>query len=850
MKLKRIHYIIAFLILCNTTWYHIFLFAEDITTTLEQSTQSQITQTIYEEEAPIVNTDPIAETTIETSIIDEWSIHTIETATIPNNNEDTSVVIPDEIPHEIPHEQDVWATGGIIDNDNTPSEIILSSGENLEITIANESGEIDTESDYHKSLKNEKNNQKKYIFGPRGKQAVVNPNTLINGDPIELNTPAFYALYNTEYIEDDTLYEVENDNYKSELQYDEDPLMFGFGKSWVHYIFSEPIALHIPVPEDNKEYSIEVLHEWDKEFNSFWLSTDPNNACNPDWWSSIPGNITISSWGFIVFYTCGASTFILNPNNTGGTDSLVWLKANAWTNTTTQWAAVTSRIDQVDGTIYNKIAWWSAFAFQQTGINRNSSLLWNNTRAFLISTANASAANRTVFSVLQSTSLSNASDLIGNTSTIIRNEQRLNSASRWFNRATIEYTSSLWHIANSFELMTVDHANTSTNVNYQRYALNASNSSSLNVWSTTAPLTDQRVGNTFNGNLAEVIMYNYVLSATEKQKVQSYLAVKYGITMTQNYLSTDNTTTYNVSSYGYDIAWIGRDDASTLYQKQSQSINTNNLGVNTGNIIFSLWALASSNQNNTQTFSNDKSFVIAWHDNGSLARTNNQTEYERSIRKRKVTETNTIWTIRISVPATMFNPRSGSLYLLTDSNDDFIGFTWYEMTLSNGMRYIDIDMPLWTSYISFGWKRGNVCIYSPVSYSTGIISKNIHQIIEYQFDYFIVNDSRWSNSWYYSTISMSNLSGVNGIIPNTQINRKADPITTLSGTTNPNVLVAGPMSSYHPANTTETFIYRSPWINNNLKWSYGSRLWLQINIPAYTAIGSYTGVITYTLYEN
>jgi hypothetical protein len=35
----------------------------------------------------------------------------------------------------------------------------------------------------------------------------------------------------------------------------------------------------------------------------------------------------------------------------------------------------------------------------------------------------------------------------------------------------------------------------------------------------------------YNGTIAEIIIYNRVLTEAERQKVESYLAVKYGITL-------------------------------------------------------------------------------------------------------------------------------------------------------------------------------------------------------------------------------------------------------------------------------------------------------------------------------
>nr|WP_321357917.1 MBG domain-containing protein [uncultured Draconibacterium sp.] len=83
-------------------------------------------------------------------------------------------------------------------------------------------------------------------------------------------------------------------------------------------------------------------------------------------------------------------------------------------------------------------------------------------------------------------------------------------------------------------------------------------------------------GNLLNGNVGEVIMFNKKLSAPDQQKVGSYLALKYGISLSSNYIASDGTTSmWADDSDGYDqnIFGIGRDDASGLNQKVSKSVS-------------------------------------------------------------------------------------------------------------------------------------------------------------------------------------------------------------------------------------------------------------------------------------
>jgi hypothetical protein len=84
-----------------------------------------------------------------------------------------------------------------------------------------------------------------------------------------------------------------------------------------------------------------------------------------------------------------------------------------------------------------------------------------------------------------------------------------------------------------------------------------------------------------NGDLAELILYNNLLSVADRLKVESYLAIKYGITLDQsvatNYINPTSTIVYPATSshdlYDQNIAGIARDNLSGLVQPASQSSN-------------------------------------------------------------------------------------------------------------------------------------------------------------------------------------------------------------------------------------------------------------------------------------
>ena len=105
----------------------------------------------------------------------------------------------------------------------------------------------------------------------------------------------------------------------------------------------------------------------------------------------------------------------------------------------------------------------------------------------------------------------------------------------------------------------------------------------------------------FDGKIGEVIVYNSVLSAADRNKVESYLAIKYGLTLDQtvatDYVITDGTVIWNAttnSTHNNDIAGIGQDDDTELIQPQSQSVNTDYMvtignGSDITNMEFLVW---------------------------------------------------------------------------------------------------------------------------------------------------------------------------------------------------------------------------------------------------------------------
>ncbi|AZA76442.1 hypothetical protein EG347_02330 [Chryseobacterium sp. G0186] len=81
--------------------------------------------------------------------------------------------------------------------------------------------------------------------------------------------------------------------------------------------------------------------------------------------------------------------------------------------------------------------------------------------------------------------------------------------------------------------------------------------------------------------IGEFILYSETQTSEERQRVNSYLAIKYGITLQQplNYLSADQIVTWNSNlntNFNHNIFGIAKDDLSALNQMVSKSINEEN----------------------------------------------------------------------------------------------------------------------------------------------------------------------------------------------------------------------------------------------------------------------------------
>ena len=190
---------------------------------------------------------------------------------------------------------------------------------------------------------------------------------------------------------------------------------------------------------------------------------------------------------------------------------------------------------------------------------------------------------------------------------------------------------------------------------------------------------DPNVASQFSGRIAEVIVFSDDLTANERQRVESYLAIKYGITRnaggtaTEDYLAADGGIVWDWSErpvYNNDIAGIGRDDNGCFIQRKSKS--ENNDAIVTTEI--------------TGSFTANDSYMVWGNDNAPIegTRAEGNTEYDpsqvsgRLFREWYVQETGTVGTTSLTFDLANVTGPSGigtnnlnQVRLMVDNDGDF-----------------------------------------------------------------------------------------------------------------------------------------------------------------------------------
>lgn len=248
----------------------------------------------------------------------------------------------------------------------------------------------------------------------------------------------------------------------------------------------------------------------------------------------------------------------------------------------------------------------------------------------------------------------------------------------------------------------VDDQQEAQNVTTGTYTTNSGGQTGASFGSTNGSS-----GTSFAGPIGEAIYFNRALTSTEQLRVFSYMAIKWGVTRYQgtnsgSYVDSGSGVIWaKDTTFPNRIAGIGRDDTSTLNQKQS---------VGSSEVTIGRGTIAADNASNSNTFSNDKSFLL-WGDNGGStnATTTVTGAYSRINRIWKAVSTNTPGQVKISIPKSLVSAtggNSGELY--TSNSTTFDGGSTRTTMASNGSNYeATVTLAAGTSYFTFGSLAGS-----------------------------------------------------------------------------------------------------------------------------------------------
>lgn len=214
----------------------------------------------------------------------------------------------------------------------------------------------------------------------------------------------------------------------------------------------------------------------------------------------------------------------------------------------------------------------------------------------------------------------------------------------------------------------------------------------------------------FKGGMSEVFAYgtdhqNSV--GDEKQRINSYLAIKYGITLSNdggtsvpNYLSSTSAVLWNTTTntgYNNNIAGLAYDFNSALNQKQSVSENTGS------QVLIGTTGLSNNNTANTAAL-NDGQFLI-WGDNGLRKSLSVPISGITGVNYRfesiwKAQNTGSVGTVRVTWPAGLSALRliqsSDAVIDNTDTVTDMsvntqtvngVTYNYADVTLANGQYF-------------------------------------------------------------------------------------------------------------------------------------------------------------------
>lgn len=262
-----------------------------------------------------------------------------------------------------------------------------------------------------------------------------------------------------------------------------------------------------------------------------------------------------------------------------------------------------------------------------------------------------------------------------------------------------------------------------------------------------------------DARIAEIITYSTRKSdanlTQDRNRIMSYLAIKYGITLgangtSQNYVNSSGEIVWNQAAnagFNHDVTGIARDDKSGLNQKQSRSVNnaSDGLGRTQGILTMGLsdiYATNNLNKLNNPTNLTDKQFLV-WGNNGvdlNTAATTITVNISAGISTALTTDVSftamaRVWkvvenggnipSVKLSIPQNAIRNITppGRYYMFISNTSTFGDTADYRLMTSDGKGNLVTDYDFDnTKYITFGYAPQTVVERSV--YFTGFDAKN------------------------------------------------------------------------------------------------------------------------------
>lgn len=431
--------------------------------------------------------------------------------------------------------------------------------------------------------------------------------------------------------------------------------------------------------------------------------------------------------------------FVYTPTQTEGPGGVVtnlelWLKADAGV----EEAAADSAEDTdpvlnwLDNTINNNDATQGTAlnrpVFNENVLNFNPVIDFDGTNHEMTSTTNSNST-MTIFAVGEGTYVSDTKNIInlnsgGSGSVVIEQTAATTLQGRYYDGSSpsgivtttvangTPFLAEYKHVAGgNSELFDMGISQGTTSANADNLA------SSITTYIGGHPSNTLK---RWDGGIAEMIVFNQALTSGERDQVESYLAIKYGMTLgangtSQDYVDSDGRVIWDQSvniGYNNNVTGIGQDDTSQLNQKQSKTIHATN------DITVGIKDIAANNGVNTNTFFADKTFLMWGHDNGG---TGNAADITKDFsaattvtsnasvtpitQKWKMVVTDSIPTIKLSIPESMVSGTNagGEQYVMIVADDDAFTTNVTSATMEDVGSELEVDFYFeGTKYITFG----------------------------------------------------------------------------------------------------------------------------------------------------